>query len=162
MQWEEIVSWIITRRKVSRDLWLLRPNPVIAHWVSYQQKPSSELETSLSSNVGQNGHEMPPKVWSDLWPQGGCVNYKLALTKSMANDWTTKTFAICLYGEWTPCYSCWPSTTGGSLGWSEALCAPGNLVGQVFRQLDIYRNWFHDSISSISLYGLSGRVTPGA
>ena len=39
------------------------------------------------------------------------VNYKLALTKSIANDWTTKAFAICLYRDWTPChYSCWPST----------------------------------------------------
>ena len=27
-------------------------------------------------------------------------------------------------------------------GWSEALCAPGNLVGQVFRWLDIFRNRF--------------------
>ena len=26
----------------------------------------------------------------------------------------------------------------------EALCAPGNLVGQVFRQLDIFRNRFYD------------------
>ena len=40
------------------------------------------------------------------------VNCKLELTKSFANDWTTKTFAICLYGDWAPgCYSCWPSTT---------------------------------------------------
>ena len=40
------------------------------------------------------------------------VNYKLALTKSTANDWITKAFAICLFGDWTPCcYSCWPSTT---------------------------------------------------
>ena len=29
-------------------------------------KPSSELGMSLPSNVGKNGHEMPPKVWSDL------------------------------------------------------------------------------------------------
>ena len=103
MQWNETLYWTITRRQVSRDLWLLRPSPVIAHWVSYRQKPSSELGTSLSSNKGQNGHEMPPKVWSDLWPQGGCVNYKLALIKSTANDWTTKAFAICLHGDWTPC-----------------------------------------------------------
>ena len=42
----------------------------------------------------------------------GSVNYKLALTKSIANDWTTKAFAICPYRDWTPCcYSCWPSTT---------------------------------------------------
>ena len=38
------------------------------------------------------------------------VTYKLALTKSIT-DWTTKAFAICLYGNWIPCcYSCWPST----------------------------------------------------
>ena len=111
MQWEGILSWAITRRQVSRDLWLLRPSPVIAHWVSYQQKPSTKLGTSLHSNTGQNGHEMPPKVWSDLWLQGGDVNYKLALTKSIANDCTTKAFVICLYLDWAPCYSCWPSTT---------------------------------------------------
>ena len=100
MQREGILSWTITRRQLSRDLWLLRPSPVVAHWVSYQQKPSSELGTSLPSNAGQNGHEMPPKVWSDLWQQGGRVNYKLALTKSIAKDWTTKAFAICLYSYW--------------------------------------------------------------
>ena len=112
MQWEGILSWTRTRIQVSRDLWLLRPSPVIAHWVSYQHKPSSELGTSLPRNTGQNGHEILPKIWSDLWPQGGCVNYKLTLTKSIDNNWTTKAFAICLYGDWTPCcYSCWPSAT---------------------------------------------------
>ena len=40
------------------------------------------------------------------------LNYKLALIKSIASDWTTKAFAICLYGYWAPCYySCWTSTT---------------------------------------------------
>ena len=39
------------------------------------------------------------------------VNNKLALTKSIANDWTTKAFAICLYRDWTLCNSsCGPST----------------------------------------------------
>ena len=61
MQWEGILSWTITRRQVSRDLWLLRPSPVIAHWVSYQQKPSSELGMSLPSNTG--------KKWSWKTPQ---------------------------------------------------------------------------------------------
>ena len=51
-----------------------------------------------------------------LWRKGVStvvvVNYKLTLTKSIANDWTTKAFAICLYGDWTPCcHGCWPSTT---------------------------------------------------
>ena len=111
MQREGILFWTITRRQVSRDLWLLRPSPVTAHWVSYQQKPSSELGMSLPSNAGQSGHEMPPKVWSDLWPQGGRVNYKLALTKRTANYWTAKALAICLSGDWAPCcYSCGRST----------------------------------------------------
>ena len=103
MQWEGILSWTITRRQVFRDLWLLRPSPVIAHWVSYQQKPSPELGMSLPSNAGQSGHEMTPKVRLDLWPQGGHVNYKLALSKSIANSWTSKAFPTCPYGGWTPC-----------------------------------------------------------
>ena len=156
---------------MSRDLRLLRPSPVIAHWVAYQQKPSSELGTSLSNKAGKKwslnapstlatsceklthwkrlwcweglgaGGEgddrvwdgwmaslirwtwvwvnsgswygqgglaccdswgrkeldrterliwcnliwNAPKVWFDLWPQGGHVNYKLALTKSTNN-----------------------------------------------------------------------------
>ena len=42
----------------------------------------------------------------------GGVNYKLAFTKSVANDWTTGHFPICLYRDWTPsCYSCWLSRT---------------------------------------------------
>ena len=38
MQQKGILSWAITRRQVSRDLWLLRLSPVIGHWVAYQQK----------------------------------------------------------------------------------------------------------------------------
>ena len=41
---------------------------------------------SLSSNVWQNSHEIPPKVLLDLWLEGGQVNYKWALIKSIAND----------------------------------------------------------------------------
>ena len=32
----------------------------------------------------------------------GICQHKLALTKSMASNWTTKAFAICLYRDWTP------------------------------------------------------------
>ena len=32
---------------------------------------------------------------------------------------------------------------------SDALCAPGKLVEQVFRQLDIFRNWFHNPYPSV-------------
>ena len=39
------------------------------------------------------------------------VNYKLALAKSIVNDWTTGAFAICLCRDWTLCCcSYWPST----------------------------------------------------
>ena len=31
------------------------------------------------------------------------VNYKLAFAKSIANDWTKKPFAICLFGDWIQC-----------------------------------------------------------
>ena len=40
----------------------------------------------------------------------------------------------------------------GSSGWSEALCASGNLVGQVFRQLDVFRNRFYYLNPCISSY----------
>jgi len=60
---------------------------------------------NCSGNMGQDGHEMPPQIWLNLWPQGGPVNYKLALAKSTANDWKTRAFAICLCGDWTLC--CW-------------------------------------------------------
>ena len=72
-----------------------------------------------------------------------CVNYKLALAESIADDWSSRALAICLCGDWTLCYyTCWPSATPE--GWSEALSAPGNLVGQVFRELDVFRNRFYD------------------
>ena len=38
----------------------------------------------------------------------------------------------------------------GSSGWGEALCAPENLEGQVFRQLDVLRNRFYDLNPCIS------------
>ena len=51
-------------------------------------------------------------VWEGLVGLHRTVIYKLALTKNIASDWTTKAFAICLYRDWTPCcYTCWPSTT---------------------------------------------------
>ena len=37
MQQGATFSWTITRKQVSRDLWLLRSRPVIALWVAYQQ-----------------------------------------------------------------------------------------------------------------------------
>ena len=40
----------------------------------------------------------------------------------------------------------------GSSRWNEAFCAPGNLVGQVSRQLDVFRNRFYDLNPSISSY----------
>ena len=107
MQQKGILSWAITRRQVSRDLWLLRPSPVIAHCFRTKtfktgNEPSQQRRTKWSWNAPQS---------MDVWRQGGCVNYKLALTKSITSNWTTKAIAICLYGDWTPCCcSCWPAT----------------------------------------------------
>ena len=105
--------------------------------------PPVKLNSQLSSctsffsrhqQAGQNADEMGPKVWSDLWPQWGCVNYKLALTKSIIKDWTTKASAFCLWSLNPLLLQLLAfSNPWGSSGWSEELCAPGNLVGQVFR-----------------------------
>ena len=72
------------------------------------------------------------------------VNYKLTLTKSTANNWITNAFAICLYW-WVRRLK--PvlllllifNNPWGSSEWSEALHAPGNLVEQVFGELDVFR-----------------------
>ena len=62
------------------------------------------------------------------------VNYKLAPTKGIANDRTTKAFAICLFRDGTH--------AAVAVGLQQplrefrvewGLCAPKNLVGQVFR-----------------------------
>ena len=111
MQWERILSWTITRRQVSRDLWLLRPSPVITHCVAYQPKPSSELGTSLPSNVGQDGYEMSPKVLSDLWLQQAMstTNWHLPRASSKTEQ---RRHLPSASGAWTPCCcSCWPSAT---------------------------------------------------
>ena len=60
--------------------------------------------------------------------------YKFALSNCIANDWTTREFAICLYGDQ-------PSSATAvdfqhplrefRVEWDTS--APGNLVGQVFR-----------------------------
>ena len=57
--------------------------------------------------------------------QLGAVSYKLALTKSIASNWTAKAFATCLCGVWTPCcHGCWPSTVpGGVQGQWGPLCS---------------------------------------
>ena len=72
--------------------------------------------------------------------------------RSVASNWTTRAFAICLCRDWTLLQLLIFNTPWGSSGWSEALCAPGNLVGQLFRWLGIFRNWFHDPNPCISSY----------
>ena len=42
-------------------------------------KSSPDLGMSLLSTVGQNDHEMSPKIWSNVLLWVGPVNYKLAL-----------------------------------------------------------------------------------
>ena len=58
----------------------------------------------------RNGMNHVKRKPTDMSTTINDVHYKLALTKSIDNDWTAKAFAICLYGGWTPCcYSCRPS-----------------------------------------------------
>ena len=138
---------------------VLWPREALASSVYLHPKTSSLGRQPCSYPIDTRREALPPEdwwapstrlchtgVWTETVKVGGItsgvkcresmsvVHYKLALTKSITNDWTTKAFAICLYGDWTPsCYSCGPSTPPwGSSGWSEVLCAPGNLVGWVF------------------------------
>ena len=138
MQQEGILSWTITRRQVSRDLWLLRPSPVIAHWVAYQPKPSSELGTSIPSNVGQDGYEMPPKVLSDLWPQQAMstTNWHLPRALPMTEQQRHLPSAS------TESEPHDPIAVALQQLWSEAHHAPGHLVRWFFRQLDFFFFFF--------------------
>ena len=84
------------------------------------QNCNSLLNNHRQENVGPHKKKGTPPPRAKEKPQEdsrsveimlGIVSYKLALTKSIANDWTTVAFAICPYENWTPCcYSCWSST----------------------------------------------------
>ena len=66
MQWEGIVSWTLTTRQVSRDLWLSRPSPVIAHWVVYQQKDLQNWEWVFLATRDQTVMKrLPTYGWID-------------------------------------------------------------------------------------------------
>ena len=71
-------------------------------------------------------------LWTTNWHLP--VNYKLALAKNIASDWTTR-HLLTASVETGPC-----ATAAVALqhslresGWNEAFCAPGNRVQQVFR-----------------------------
>ena len=82
------------------------------------------------------------------------VNDKLARAKTITSNWTTaRTFAICLSEEWTFwCWNCWCSTSPKRREVGFKHSATGNLVELVWRELAIFRNWFHDSNHCISSY----------
>ena len=73
------------------------------------------------------------------------VNYKLALTRALTTTEQQRhlpsasmeikphaAIALTFNNPW------------GSSGWGEAPCAPGKLVGQVFREWDVFRSQFYD------------------
>ena len=104
MQQGPILSWTKIRRQVSRDFWLLWPSPVIAHWVSYQQQPSSELGTSLPSNTG-------PKYGQNYDHKGAVSSTNWHLPRTLP---LTENKGICHLPlqRLTPCcLSGWPSAT---------------------------------------------------
>ena len=105
------------RRQVSRNLWLLRPSPVIAHWVSYQQKPSSGnllqgwcWGWAFPATRDKVVMKRPQSMVRFMTMRGPC---QLQIgTYQEHCQWLSKAFAICLYRDWTPCCcSCWPSST---------------------------------------------------
>ena len=61
MQQEGILSWTINRRQVCRYLWLWRPSPVIAHWVTCQQSLLQNWEGAFRATRDKMFMKCPPK-----------------------------------------------------------------------------------------------------
>ena len=77
------------------------------------------------------------------------VKYKLVLAKSMCQQLNSNHKGVCHLPLWrlNPMLLKLPTfnTRWGEFRVeNEALCAPGELVEQVFRRLDLFRIWFHD------------------
>lgn len=152
MQGKGILSWTVTRRiQASRDLWLLRPSPVMAHWVAYQQKPS-ELGTSLPSNA-RMVTKCPPRYGLTYDHKGDVSTINWHLPRALpTTEQQRRLPSACRRLSPTLLQLSTFNTPWGSSGWREALCAPGNLVGQVFRLLEVFRNRFYDLNPCISSY----------
>ena len=82
------------------------------------------------------------------------VSYKLTLTKSIAKDWTSKAFlpSASMETELQAAIAVDLQQPLREFRVKWALCPPGNLVGQVFRVLDVFRNRFYDLNPCISSY----------
>ena len=153
MQWEGILSWTITRRQVSRDVWLLRPSPVIAHWVSYHQNLLQNWEWAFPATWGKMVMKCPPK-YGRIYDHKGAVSTTNGTYQEHCQWLNNKGICHLHLQRLNPMllYLLTFNNPWGSSGWSEALCAPGNLVGQVFRELDVFSNRFYDLNPCISSY----------
>ena len=127
MQWEGILSWTITRRQVSGDLWLLRPSPVIAHCLMTKaffrtgNEPSQQRGTKWSWNA-------PQSMVGFMTTRGPC---QLQIGTYQEHCQWLNNKSICHLPLWRLKLMLLQLLTfnnpWGSSGWSEALCAPGNL-----------------------------------
>ena len=150
------IIYILLRRRGFPVLALVVKKP-LAHWVAYQQKPFSEPRMS-SWQCGTKWSWNAPKVWSDFWPQGGPVDYKLALAKCIAKNWAPRTLAICVCRGWTlhRC-SCWPSTPprGFRVEWgilcSSEFSGTGLEAAECFQEQVIWSQSLHLLISREAL-----------
>ena len=95
------------------------------------------------------------EVWGreDLEKKYPGVNYKLALNESIC-QWLNNSKGVCHLPLWrlnsVPLQLPHFNTPWGKFRVdSGALCAPG---GKIFRQLDIFRNWFPDPNICTSSY----------
>ena len=117
---------------------------------------------SVLSNAGQMTMKWPPK-YGQIYDHKGAVsttNWHLPRALPMTEEQrhlphasteieSHAAIAIDLQQSW------------GSSGWSEALCAPRNLVVQVFKQLDIFQFSSVQSLSRVQLCDPMNHNTPG-
>ena len=102
----------------------------------------------LPSAVGQNGHESPPKAWPNLQPWGSPLNEKLVLAEGTCHLPLQGLDPVLLQLLTFDT----PSREFRVDNRNEAFCAPGNLVEQVFRQLNSFRNWVYEPNPCIFSY----------
>ena len=114
-----------------------QPGLIICFWVAGSQTPHTLLVTLFAEGSGSipgQGTKIP-QVAQCSQKRVQMINCKLALDSTRVKSWAVA--AVALQRS---------SQKGGML------CSVEKLAGQVFRNLDIFRNWFYEPNSCISSY----------
>ena len=129
--------------------------------MSSPEKQNQQEYIHCRNCSGQAGNSGKPVVWCQSEAlrtrsaSGVIANMSLSTTnyhlpRAFASDWAA-TRGICHLPVLLQLLTSDPPRRKSRME-SKALCAPGKLGKQVFRQVDILRNWFHEPNPCISSY----------